>query len=46
VQENLSPGYLNRMKRRARKDWDQEFWWQPGDPIPDRTPDLGAAFGQ
>jgi hypothetical protein len=46
LQEQLSPGYLRRMKKRARKDWDQEFWWEPGESAPDRAPNLEAAAGE
>jgi len=46
LQENLSPGYLSRMKQRARRDWGQGFWWAPGDPLPERAPDLSTAGGQ
>jgi hypothetical protein len=45
MQELLSPGYLRRMKRRAKKDFGQSFWWEPGDTTPDRAPNLGAAVG-
>lgn len=46
LQENLSPGYLSRMRARAAKDWGQDYWWKPGTGGPDRAPDLGAAIGQ
>ena len=46
LQENLSPGYLGRMKQRAQKEWGQGFWWQPGKAQPDRAPNLGKAVGQ
>ncbi|QAZ38423.1 hypothetical protein C1M51_02745 [Methylibium sp. Pch-M] len=42
VQENLSPGYLARVRNRAQKDWRQGYWWEPQDTAPDRAPDLGA----
>lgn len=45
MQEHFSPGYLRRMKRRAKKDFNQKFWWEPGDTTPDRGPNLGAAVG-
>jgi hypothetical protein len=45
LQETLNPGYLSRMKQRARRDWGQEFYWQPGELEPDRGPDFGAVFG-
>ncbi len=46
VQESLSPGYLARMRRRANRDWNQDFWWQPGETTPDRAPDFSRAFGE
>ncbi|EKN3594788.1 hypothetical protein FG435_001870 [Yersinia enterocolitica] len=45
IQEQFSPGYLSRMRQRAQKEYDQQFWWAPGETAPDRAPDLGAAFG-
>ena len=42
MQENLSPGYLARIQSKAKKDWKQGYWWAPGEPVPDRAPDLGA----
>lgn len=46
VQENLSPGYLDRVRKRAEKDWEQDWYWEPGETTPDRLPDFGAAVGQ
>jgi hypothetical protein len=45
LQENLSPGYLSRIENKARKDWGQEYWWEPGEALPDRAPDLSAIGG-
>ncbi|KAF1032959.1 MAG: hypothetical protein GAK37_00279 [Pseudomonas sp.] len=45
MQELLSPGYLQRMKRRAMSDFGQGFWWSPGQSLPDRAPNLNTAFG-
>lgn len=45
LQEYFSPGYLRRMERRARKEFNQRFWWEPGEMTPDRAPNLGAAVG-
>jgi hypothetical protein len=45
IQENLSPGYLRRIENKAKKDWGQEWWWQPGEATPDRAPDLTAVGG-
>lgn len=38
VQEYLSPGYLDRMRQRVADDTGQEFWWQPGELVPERAP--------
>ncbi|MBF8733109.1 hypothetical protein IRZ59_22010 [Pseudomonas guariconensis] len=46
MQEFFSPGYLNRMQRRAQREFGQSYWWEPGDTAPSRAPDLGAASGQ
>ena len=46
AQEALNPGYLARMKRRAQKDWNQGYWWEPGEFVPDRAPDFEGAFGR
>lgn len=46
MQEFFSPGYLRRMERRAKKEFNQSFWWEPGDMAPKRGPDLGAAVGE
>lgn len=46
LQENLSPGYLGKMKQRAAKDFGQSYWWKPGTGGPDRAPDMGKAVGQ
>lgn len=46
MQEVLSPGYTSRMQRRALREFNQEFWWEPGDSTPDRAPNLGAAVGE
>lgn len=46
IQESLSPGYLARMKQRARQDFGQEYWWQPGENVPYRAPDFANAIGE
>ena len=46
LQENLSPGYLSKMKQKAHKDWGQDFFWPPGTGGPARAPNLPAAVGQ
>lgn len=45
MQELLSPGYLQRMKRKAKKDFGQGFWWSPGKSLPERAPNLNTAVG-
>jgi hypothetical protein len=45
LQEYLSPGYLQRMRSRAEKDYQQRFWWEPGEQAPERAPDMAAAVG-
>jgi len=46
LQENMSPGYLGKMRAQAAKDWGQGYWWAPGTGGPDRAPNFGAAVGQ
>lgn len=54
LQEFLSPGYLDKMKARAQRDWDSTYWWEPegtglltGDmTLPERAPALSSAVGQ
>ena len=45
LQEFFSPGYLRRIERRAKKEFNQSFWWSPGESTPERAPDFGAAVG-
>jgi hypothetical protein len=45
LQEYLSPGYLSRMKERTQRDFGQDFWWQPGENTPERTPDMAQITG-
>lgn len=46
LQEYLSPGYLRRMQRRAEREYNQRFWWEPGQPMPERAPDWSNALGE
>ncbi|HEU6453995.1 MAG TPA: hypothetical protein VN201_00870, partial [Roseateles sp.] len=46
LQENLSPGYLGRMQQRARKDWNQDYWWSPTEATPHRAPSFQQLAGQ
>ena len=41
VMESLSPGYLANVRQRTLKDFNQDWWWQPGATSPERAPDLG-----
>lgn len=45
LQENLSPGYLGKMQKRARKDWNQEYFWKPGTGMPERAPNFEEIAG-
>lgn len=40
LQEYFSPGYLAAMKGRARREFGQSYWWDPGRTEPARAPDL------
>ena len=33
---------FNRIVRRRRKDYDQDYWWRPGDLMPERPPEIGG----
>ena len=46
LQETVSPGYLGKMKKRAYEDFGQRYWWEPGETLPDRTPDFANAIGE
>jgi len=46
LQEYYSPGYLSTMKSRAQREFGQQYYWEPGEALPDRAPDLGRAFGE
>ncbi len=48
VQLMVDPDYaesLRRMEERARKAFGQEFWWRPGQALPERGPNTGAVLG-
>lgn len=44
LQEYFSPGYLRKMRRRAQKEFGQDYYWEPGETTPDRAPDLKEAW--
>ena len=46
LQEYFSPGYLAKMRNRARQQFGQSYWWEPGQVAPERAPDLSAVAGQ
>ena len=46
LQNELSPGYLSSMASRARREFNQEYWWEPGQAVPERAPDLGRVVGE
>ena len=44
VMESLSPGYLSSIRQRTLRDYQQQWWWEPGETTPERAPDLRAAI--
>lgn len=44
LQEMASPGYLDRVRRRAQREFGQSFYWDMGDTTPSRAPDLTTAW--
>lgn len=46
LQENMSPGYLARQRKRARDEWKQDYWWRPGTGLPDRGPSFNDIAGR
>jgi hypothetical protein len=46
MQEFLSPGYMDRVRARAEKDWGSTYWWAPGEDAPERAPELSKAMGR
>ena len=48
LQEMVDPDAHRRwrqIERRALRDYDQDFWWRPGDSAPARAPALDAGLG-
>jgi hypothetical protein len=37
---------FRRIMQNARRDYGQEYWWRPGDPLPERAPEVGAVVGE
>lgn len=46
LQEYFNPGYLASMRQRAQREFGQKYWWEPGEAMPDRAPDLTAIAGE
>jgi len=47
LQESMSPGYLARIRAKARHDWGgQDYWWPPGTGLPDRAPSFADLAGR
>lgn len=44
LQEMISPGYLRKTKQRAERQYNQQFYWNPGEPMPNRIPEFSRAF--
>ncbi len=44
VFETLSPGYLANMRNRTQKEFNQKWYWEPGEALPERAPDFAGAF--
>jgi len=34
LQEYFSPGYLQKVEKRAKREFNQTYWWRPQDPLP------------
>jgi hypothetical protein len=45
LQNELSPGYLSSMASRARREFGQEYFWEPGHAAPSRAPDISRVAG-
>lgn len=44
VLESLSPGYLTTIRNRTMKQTGQDYWWRPGDTLPERSPDFSQVL--
>ena len=40
LQEMAAPGYIERMKYRAQREYHQGYYWEPADLLPSRAPDF------
>jgi len=46
LQEIANPGYNDRVRDRAQREFNTTSWWEPGETSPRRAPDLSKAMGQ
>ncbi|MCY1197252.1 hypothetical protein D9M72_86140 [compost metagenome] len=46
LQEMASPGYGRRMEQRARREFNQSYYWRPGEATPTRSPDFAKVIGE
>jgi len=46
LQEIANPGYNDRVRDRAQREFDVTSWWGPGELAPRRAPDLSKAVGE
>ena len=46
LQEMANPGYNDRVRDRAQREFNTTSWWEPGETTPRRAPDIGKAVGQ
>ncbi|TYL43906.1 hypothetical protein [Dickeya sp. ws52] len=45
LQEMANPGYNDRVRDRASREFNTTSWWEPGQVAPRRAPNLGKAAG-
>ena len=46
VMEAMSPGYLSKIRTNTRQKYGQDWWWGPGETMPERAPDLERAISR
>lgn len=46
MQEMANPGYNDRAKDRAERQFNTTSWWEPGEAAPRRAPDWEKAIGE
>lgn len=44
VLEMVTPGYLASTRSRTLHDYQQDWWWQPGETAPERAPDVSGVI--